>query len=84
MESNKQQTPITPESLEGIGFENNLSKELWLQITRKIQLSYFIKSGKFEISFEDFDDVIVEYIYFTSIEQLTEWLKPFTKGENNE
>lgn len=72
MESNKQQTPITPESLEGIGFRevrDGLPQLFYFAVAKNKHLSYSKKKFEFEGI----------KLHFTSIEQIQEWIKPFTK-----
>lgn len=76
-----QQTPITPESLKGVGFESEEDElaRLIIIICDEAKLRYYIDLKQFEFEF----DYSYSTLYFASIEQLTEWLKPFTKGEGN-
>jgi len=73
----KQQTPITPESLEGIGFENRCGDEdeYNLEIGKEydyVNLWFYKEDNYFEF--------MNRKLYFASTEQIQEWLKPFQSG----
>lgn len=72
MESNKQQTPITPESLKGIGFEE-IGNKLQLIVNSDVDIYYLIQKKCFMIYLKG---CIVD-LFFDNIEQIQEWLKPF-------
>ena len=67
------QTPITPESLEGIGFERtDLRYMLGLNLGMTDIVYYYEGRNKgFWLNNSH------QRLHFTSTEQLTEWLKPF-------
>lgn len=74
-----QQTPITPESLGGIGFMSiYISGEMFiLNIPNSIGMLIFNPlTGKLILK----TDIYETELHFAHTEQITDWLKPFTNG----
>ena len=77
-----QQTPITPESLEGTGFENAglnvISKTIKI---KEGLITVFCSKQNNQMWFSS--NGLCPDLFFDNVEQFQEWLKPFTKGEGN-
>lgn len=82
--SSNKQTPITPESLEAIGFEwtNDYKIALCLRLNKHALLVYNCSSRIIGFWLELLSSGSSP-VYFASIEQIKEWLKPFMEGEGN-
>jgi hypothetical protein len=83
----QKQTPITPESLEGIGFEEMSAVEgITLILNNEYQIDYFLIDKKFYLTTSR-DSNYSDSLFFESTEQIVEWIKPFKEdlkqGENN-
>jgi hypothetical protein len=73
-------TPITPKSLEGIGFRK-FKSELYIDVASNSGLTYHTRSKQFELALESHDDIVIEKLYFTSTEQIVEFVKCFQAKE---
>jgi len=76
-----QQVPITPESLEGIGFEwtNDYKIALCLRLNKHALLVYNCSSRIIGFWLELLSSGSSP-VYFASIEQIQDWIKPFQSG----